>query len=197
MDNRRAFQPFFASGASMAISKRLFQRLDGFDPLLFAYGEDIDLCWRARLLGYKILCVPSSVVYHRFSASFGIFSPRKYELGTHGQILAMVKSLSIWNLLHSLPAYMAFAMLRGAALSVITRDFRFLSAVFRAMGNIVRESPQVFRSRHLTQHSRRLPDRDVLASEGFGLLASPREWWRILHVARLVALSSQDANPEK
>jgi GT2 family glycosyltransferase len=93
MDNRRAFQPFFASGASMAISKRLFQRLHGFDPLLFAYGEDIDLCWRARLLGYKILCVPSSVVYHRFSASFGIFSPRKYELGTHGQILAMVKSL--------------------------------------------------------------------------------------------------------
>ena len=38
--------------------------MKGFDEYFFAHQEEIDLCWRMQLAGYKLYCCPSSVVYH-------------------------------------------------------------------------------------------------------------------------------------
>jgi GT2 family glycosyltransferase len=38
--------------------------MKGFDNYFFAHQEEIDLCWRLKLEGYKIFCCPQSVVYH-------------------------------------------------------------------------------------------------------------------------------------
>ncbi len=47
--------------------------IDGtvLDPDFFMYCEDVDLSWRLRLLGHRILYVPSAIVYHRLSATGG------------------------------------------------------------------------------------------------------------------------------
>ena len=55
---------FWASGAAMFISSEVFHEMKGFDEYFFAHQEEIDLCWRMQLAGYKIYCCPSSVVYH-------------------------------------------------------------------------------------------------------------------------------------
>ncbi|VVB88177.1 Glycosyltransferase AglI [uncultured archaeon] len=55
------------SGGSMAISKKLFLKLGGFDEDYFAYFEDIDLGWRSWIFGYSVLFVPGSIVYHKKS----------------------------------------------------------------------------------------------------------------------------------
>jgi GT2 family glycosyltransferase len=55
---------FWASGAAMFIRSRIFHSLRGFDAYFFAHQEEIDLCWRVQLAGYKIYSCPASVVYH-------------------------------------------------------------------------------------------------------------------------------------
>ena len=55
---------FWASGAAFMIRYNIFKTLEGFDKVYFAYMEEIDLCWRAQAMGYKIYSVPDSFVYH-------------------------------------------------------------------------------------------------------------------------------------
>jgi GT2 family glycosyltransferase len=62
--------PFYVSGASLLIAKKLFLEVGGFDSIMFAYSEDLDLCWRLRLLGYKIQSCQRAVLLHRLSASW-------------------------------------------------------------------------------------------------------------------------------
>ncbi len=57
---------FYVSGCSLLIKKPVLRKLEYcFDERYFAYFEDIDLCWRARLKGYKVVYVPTSVVNHK------------------------------------------------------------------------------------------------------------------------------------
>ncbi len=55
---------FWASGACMIVSKKVFHQIGGFDEYLLAHMEEVDLCWRLQLKGYTIKVFPSSLVYH-------------------------------------------------------------------------------------------------------------------------------------
>ena len=57
-------QPDWTSGAALAISQELFQKIAGFDENFFMYFEDVDLCKRVRQEGLKILILPSVQVLH-------------------------------------------------------------------------------------------------------------------------------------
>jgi GT2 family glycosyltransferase len=61
-----------ASGGAMVVWKRIFYEVGCFDPRFFMYYEDIDLSWRIRSAGYKIMPAMSSVVYHVGSATSAI-----------------------------------------------------------------------------------------------------------------------------
>ena len=55
---------FWATGAAMFVRASGIHEMNGFDNFFFAHMEEIDLCWRMQLAGYKIMCCPASVVYH-------------------------------------------------------------------------------------------------------------------------------------
>ena len=55
---------FWVTGAAMVIKAKVFHEIKGFDNYFFAHQEEIDLCWRMQLAGYKLFACPSSVVYH-------------------------------------------------------------------------------------------------------------------------------------
>jgi GT2 family glycosyltransferase len=56
-------------GACMMLRKPVYDQLGGFDPDYFLYGEDIDICLRARLAGYSIAYCPSAKITHIGGAS--------------------------------------------------------------------------------------------------------------------------------
>ena len=65
MGNTISTEPiFWASGAALFIRAEVFHEMKGFDEYFFAHQEEIDLCWRMQLAGYKIYSCPASVVYH-------------------------------------------------------------------------------------------------------------------------------------
>ncbi len=55
---------FWATGACMFLKKEVFQATGGFYDYYYMHQEDIDLCWRARNIGYEIYTCPNSIVYH-------------------------------------------------------------------------------------------------------------------------------------
>ena len=70
-----------ARGASMLIHKELFNKLEGFDKKFFVSFEDVDLGWRTWILGYRVVLIPTSIVYH--SAGTTIKKIRS-EIAFHG-----------------------------------------------------------------------------------------------------------------
>ena len=54
----------WVSGCALLIDKRVFEQLGGFDKHIFMYGEDMDLCYRAKKNGYKVIYDPCSTVRH-------------------------------------------------------------------------------------------------------------------------------------
>lgn len=59
-----AIEVFWASGACMFVRSDLFHKYGGLDDDFFAHMEEIDLCWRFKNYGHKIMVCPSSKVFH-------------------------------------------------------------------------------------------------------------------------------------
>ncbi len=86
-------QIFWASGACMMIRSSLWHKLGGLDDSFFAHMEEIDLCWRAKLLGYQVWAVPQSRVYHVGGGALPNNSPRKLYLNYRNNLLMLYKNL--------------------------------------------------------------------------------------------------------
>ena len=84
---------FWASGACLFVRKEVYRNLNGFDGDFFAHQEEIDLCWRAFNLGYKVKYTYKSVVYHVGGATLNQGNPRKTYLNFRNSLLMLVKNL--------------------------------------------------------------------------------------------------------
>ena len=83
----------WASGAAFMVRRNLYVRCGGLDPGFFAHMEEIDLCWRIRLAGYKIAVVPWAAVYHLGGGSLPAENPRKTYLNFRNNLLMLHKNL--------------------------------------------------------------------------------------------------------
>lgn len=61
----------FASGCCLLIKKEVLERVGMFDEAYFLYYEDSDLCQRVKGKGYRILFVPSAIIWHKNAGSAG------------------------------------------------------------------------------------------------------------------------------
>ena len=77
---------FCGSGCASLFRKEMLDEIGLFDEDFFAYAEDTDLGWRARLAGWKACYVPEAVVYHHHSKRFGAYSSRKAFLVERNRI---------------------------------------------------------------------------------------------------------------
>lgn len=85
----------WVSGAALMIRTSLFLEMGGFDEDFFAHMEEIDLCWRARLKGWRVCIVPRSVVYHVGGGSLPQDSPRKLQLNYRNNLLMLEHNLPL------------------------------------------------------------------------------------------------------
>lgn len=84
---------FWASGAALFVRSELYRELGGLDGDFFAHMEEIDFCWRLKNNGYKIMCEPSSVVYHLGGGALANESPFKLYLNYRNNLYMMHKNL--------------------------------------------------------------------------------------------------------
>lgn len=93
---------FFPSGCAALYLKKLFDDLGGFDKDFFAYGDDTDLGLKARLAGWRCLYVPAAVVYHKSSATTGVYSPFKAYLVERNRVWILIKYFPLLNIFLSI-----------------------------------------------------------------------------------------------
>ena len=83
---------FWASGACLFIRSKVFNELNGLDENFFAHMEEIDLCWRAQILGYNIKYVANSKIYHVGGATLGNQNPKKTYLNFRNSLFTITKN---------------------------------------------------------------------------------------------------------
>ena len=84
---------FWASGACMVVRSHIYNQLGGLDESFFAHMEEIDFCWRAKLMGYHAWVVPQGKVYHVGGGTLPNNSPRKLYLNYRNNLLMLYKNL--------------------------------------------------------------------------------------------------------
>ena len=89
---------FWATGACLFVRKRTFDELLGLDADFFAHMEEIDLCWRMKNRGYRIICVPQSEVFHLGGGTLNYNTPRKTYLNFRNNLFLIHKNYYSGNL---------------------------------------------------------------------------------------------------
>ena len=82
----------WTSGACMCVRTQVYKDCGGLDASFFAHMEEIDLCWRMRNNGWRLVCLPQSVVYHLGGGSLHYDSPRKTYLNHRNNLLMIRKN---------------------------------------------------------------------------------------------------------
>lgn len=84
---------FWASGACMIVRADVYRELGGLDARFFAHMEEIDLCWRAQLAGYRIAVQPSATVWHLGGGTLSDTSERKIYFNFRNTLAMLYKNL--------------------------------------------------------------------------------------------------------
>ncbi len=165
---------FFADGAAIFMRKELFIDLGMFDQDYFMYQEDIDLSWRARLLGIDLVTVPKSYLYHYSGGatqSGGIkkevskytTNTFKRYLGERNVLQNLIKNYSFLMLALILPLVIVSNLLE-ILLFVLTFNFKFVSSYPKAYYWIITHLPTILQKRKAIQSKRKVSDRDIVAN---------------------------------
>lgn len=88
---------FWASGAAFFIKRKAWVESGGFDSDFFAHMEEIDLCWRLKNLGYKIMYCSDSVVYHIGGGTLTKENSKKTFLNFRNNLWMLQKNLPADN----------------------------------------------------------------------------------------------------
>ena len=90
---------FAGSGCASLFRRKMLDEIGLFDEDFFAYAEDTDLGWRARLAGWRAYYVPEAIVYHHHSKQFGTYSSTKAFLVERNRIWVALKNFPLRFLL--------------------------------------------------------------------------------------------------
>jgi len=97
---------FWASGAALFIKATCYHELKGLDEYFFAHQEEIDLCWRLQLAGYKVFVQPQSVVYHIGGGTLPKENNLKVFLNFRNNLVMLAKNLPLADAMWKVPVRM-------------------------------------------------------------------------------------------
>ncbi len=151
---------FWASGSASIYRRSALEQAGLLDEDFFMHMEEIDLCWRLHLLGYRVAAVPGSVVYHLSGGSLPAGEFRKMYLNHRNSLLMLLKNYSPESLLWTWPSRMALeAMSLAKALS--SGDWQWARAIVSAGCWISEHLVTIAGKRRQVQGMRRIGDREV------------------------------------
>ncbi len=147
----------YASGCSLAVKKEVFEAIGGYNEGYFMYHDDVEVGWKARLLGFRIVLAPKSVCYHKFEFSRSV---KKIYYMERNRFLFILSFYELTTVLAIMPALLimeagqlAFALLRGWLPEKLRSYFYFLRpSSWRGL----------LAERKRLQSSRKISDRDLV-----------------------------------
>lgn len=120
---------FWATGACMFVRSKCYNELGGLDADFFAHMEEIDLCWRAKRSGLKIMVQPESVVYHVGGGTLSQSNPWKTFLNFRNGLELLAKNLPGSVLFQTLFVRMLFDGVAAAKFLISGKPKDFLAVL--------------------------------------------------------------------
>lgn len=129
---------FWASGAAMFIKSEVYHAVNGMDEYFFAHQEEIDMCWRIQLAGYKVYCCPDAVVYHVGGGTLPK-GHRKTYLNFRNNLVMLLKNLPFTEQCWKIPLRILMDIL-FAAKCLSGGDTGSVWAIMQAHGAVLKWS---------------------------------------------------------
>jgi hypothetical protein len=158
---------FYADGAALII-RRLVSNQVSLNNSLFdadyfpAYGEDADLCWKVRLRGYRVVFIPSSVIYHaRTATNLYKMQSRLIFSHTKNRIMTLIKNYSLKNLAKYIPFLIFWEIVRAVILLNSKPDHSI--AILKAILWNLKNLKKTWKKRLIVQQFiRKVPDSYIM-----------------------------------
>lgn len=152
---------FYVSSATMLVRADLFRALGGFDPKCFPGAEDIDLAWRAHLVGARVLVQPDAVIKHHEA------SDRQRKSRTSAKAIvarhrmrAVLKNASKRSLMWIIPMAFILHSIEGIAF-LFKLDPRRAFLLFKGWIWNIAHLKETRKARAEIQKTREVSDRDI------------------------------------
>ena len=182
---------FYVSGVAMLFRSDLFHKIGFFDKKYFAFSEDLDICWRTRLMGYTITVEPKAILYHTGGGTMkgGIYRGRGHDyklnkervyLRERNTIRTLIKNYSTANLFKFLPLYII--LLAVESLYVLIRMPSLVTIYPAVIGWNIKNLKSSLNERKKIQNMRLIPDDEILKKMSKG--------WGKLEIARKIGLGN-------
>jgi len=181
---------FYVSGCSMLFRKKIFEEAGMFDEKFFIYKDDLDLCWRMKLLGYKTVTNMESVIFHVSGVTQGGGSTgegtkvyhttaRKRFFGERNTFRMLLKNYSAGSLFKVLPVY--FLIIFAESVFLFSRgQFKTPSVYLRAFWWNIQNLQDTLKERHIIQKKRKVPDCVIMKEMAKGSLK-----WKMFKIIRV------------
>jgi GT2 family glycosyltransferase len=150
---------FYCSGTCLFASKSIFSKLNGFDSNYWTFYEDVNLGWRARLLGLSCYLVPSSTIYHNWGGTYGQeLTNKKFYLIERGRVSSILRNYSLKSIIILFP----FLLLVDIFMFIyFLRRKGMAKAKFMAFLDLIKNMRSLLRQRAKIQQTRVASDSEI------------------------------------
>ena len=151
---------FYVTSTCMLVRHDVFKQLRGWDSKMRAFAEDLDLCWRARLMGLVVRMEPRARAKHAIAMATGQrpspFKPARYFI-RRNRLRTVTKNASGLRLLALVPQFILLTLAEMIGF-IVLRQPREIINLSRALGWNFITLPQTLAERRRVQKSRRISD---------------------------------------
>ena len=148
----------YASGTCLFTSKKILEKLDNFDSFLFAYHDDLDLCWRGVMLGINSFYVPASIIFHPIEGYSFKWSKFKFYLMERNRQYCILTHFSKSSYLKMLPSL----ILVDFAVSLFYLKKGMFITKIKTSLNILKNLTKISEKYDEIQSKRSMSDKEIL-----------------------------------
>ncbi len=158
---------FWATGACMFVRAEAFKNAGGLDSDFWAHMEEIDLCWRLKNQGFKIMYEPKSVIYHLGGGSLEYGNPRKVFLNFRNNLYMLFKNLPKKKFTRRLLFRMILDS-AAAAKFLVGMEFKAFGAVLKAHldfyknMSVLREKRKVLQTKAIVNNHKQMFNKSIM-----------------------------------
>ena len=122
----------WATGAALLVRSSIYKEVGGLDCRFFAHQEEIEMCWRMRIRGYQIFCLPESKVYHVGGGTLPKGNPMKTYLNFRNNLTMLYKCLPAKDLQGVMRRRWWLDYMAAWQTLLLNRNWGDFKAIFRA-----------------------------------------------------------------
>ena len=154
------FEILAASAGCCIIRREVFNQVGGFDADYFIYDDDTDLSLRARLMGYRILFVPSALVIHRGGVLRGVSGMMLYY-SSKNRLNTVLKNFELRNVWWRFSVLIFFTLIVSAGFFAVKKQDE-AKATLKGLLNPIVTLPNIWKKRLVVQSKRRTRDSELV-----------------------------------